>query len=46
MAEGVRFENPDATETIGLDLTSSFRSQTVTEETKEGREPIETEREG
>jgi len=46
MAEGARFENPDAIETIGSDLTLSFRSQPVTEESEEGRESIETDREG
>jgi hypothetical protein len=46
MAEGARFENPDATETIGLDLISSFRSQPVTEESEDGREPIKTDRTG
>ena len=46
MAEGARLENPDAIETIGPDLASSFLSQSVTEESEEGREPIETDREG
>jgi hypothetical protein len=44
--QGARFENTDALETIGSDLTSSFRIQLVTEESEEGREPIETDREG
>jgi hypothetical protein len=46
MAEGERFENPDAGDTIGPNLTSSFLFQPVTEESDEGREPIETDREG
>ncbi|MEP6891744.1 MAG: hypothetical protein ABI955_13710 [Nitrospirota bacterium] len=32
MAEGTRFQNPDAAETIGPDLAVSFRSQSLTEE--------------
>jgi hypothetical protein len=32
MAEGARFENPTAPETIDLDLAQSFRSQSLTEE--------------
>ena len=32
MAEGTRFENPEAPETIGPDLTSSFQSQSLPEE--------------
>ena len=31
MAEGARFENPTAPETIDLDLLLSFRSQSLTE---------------
>jgi len=32
MAEGARFESPEASETIGPDLTFSSRSQSLTEE--------------
>jgi len=32
MAEGARFENQDAPETIGPDLVSSVRVQSLTEE--------------
>lgn len=32
MAEGTRFQNPDASETMGPDLAVSFRSQSLTEE--------------
>jgi hypothetical protein len=38
--EAVRFENPDAIETIGPHLTSSVRSQSLTEESEVGEEPI------
>lgn len=31
MAKGARFEDPEALEIIGPDLTSSFRSQSLTE---------------
>ena len=31
---GARFETPTAPETIGLDSTSSFRSQSLTEESE------------
>lgn len=40
MAEEARFENPDASETIGLDLISSVRSQSLTEESEAGETPI------
>lgn len=40
MAEEARFENPEAIETIGPDLTSSVRSQSLTEESEVGEEPI------
>ena len=40
MTEGARFENPEACETIGPDLTSSFRSQSLTEESEVGEEPV------
>ena len=36
--------NAEAVETIGSDLVSSFVSQPVTVESKEGGEPIETDR--
>ena len=42
MAEGARFENPEASETINLDLFLSFRSQSLTEESEPGEEPIKT----
>jgi len=42
LAEGARFENPEAPETIGPDLTSSLRSQSLTEESEAGEEPIKT----
>jgi hypothetical protein len=44
MAEGTRFENPDAIETIGPDLASSFRSQSLTEESEVGEEPVKPDR--
>ena len=34
MAEGARFENPTAPGTIDLDLTPSFRSQSLTEDSE------------
>ena len=34
MAEGARFENPTAPETIDLDLAPSFRSQSLTEDSE------------
>ncbi len=40
MAEGARFENPTAPETIDLDLLLSFRCQSLTEESQAGEEPI------
>ena len=40
MTEGARFENPEAGKTIGPDLTSSFRSQSLTEESKVGEGPV------
>jgi len=42
MMEGARFENVDGGENIDRDLLSSFSSQSVTEESEEGREPIKT----
>ena len=44
MADGTRFENPTAPETIGPDLASSFRSQSLTEESVAGEEPVEHDR--
>lgn len=42
LAEGARFENPEALETIGPDLVSSFRSQSLTEESEADETPIKT----
>ena len=39
MAEGARFENPTASETIGPDLPSSFGSQSFTDEPEAWLEP-------
>lgn len=39
-----RFENPTAPETIGHDLTVSFQSQSLTEESGVGEESIKTDR--
>ena len=36
MAEEARFENTEASETIGLDLISSFHFQSLTEESRQG----------
>jgi hypothetical protein len=44
MAEGARFENPRAPETMGSNLVSSFRSQSLTAESEAGDEPINTDR--
>jgi hypothetical protein len=44
VAEGARFENPTAPETIDLDLLLSFRSQSLTEESEIGEEPIKHDR--
>jgi len=43
-AKRARFENPDAIETIGPDLTLSFQSQSLTEESEVGEEPIKSDR--
>ena len=43
LAEGARFENPTASETIDLDLLLSFRFQSLTDESEAGEEPIKTE---
>ena len=42
MAEGARFENAPASETIGADSPSSFPSQSLSEESEAGGEPIRT----
>jgi hypothetical protein len=44
LAEGARFENPETSETIGPDLTSSFRSQSLREEPEVGEEPLRHDR--
>ena len=44
MAEGARFENPEAPETIAPDLVSSFPSQSLTEESEVGEESIKDDR--
>lgn len=44
MAEGARFENPPASETIVPDRIPSLRSQTLTGELETGEEPIKTDR--
>jgi hypothetical protein len=44
VAEGARFENPDAIETIGPDLTSSVRSQSLTEASQADETPIKPDR--
>ena len=44
LAEGARFENATTPETIDLDLLLSFRSQSLTEESKAGKEPINSDR--
>jgi hypothetical protein len=40
LAEGARFENTEALETIGPDLVLSFRPQSLTEESEVGDEPV------
>ena len=40
-AERAKFENSTAPETIGPDLTPSFRSQSHPEESEIGAEPVE-----
>jgi hypothetical protein len=42
LAEGARFETPDALETIGHDPTLSFRSQSLTAESEERDAPVKT----
>jgi hypothetical protein len=44
MAEGARFENPEASETIGPNLTSSLQSQSLKEESEAGEKPIKPNR--
>ena len=44
MAEGTRFGNPESLETTGPDLTSSIRSQSLTEESGGGEGPIKHDR--
>ena len=44
VAEGARFENPDAIDTIGPDLTSSSRSQSLTEESEVVEVPVKPDR--
>ena len=41
---GARFENPDATETIGPNRTLSFPSQSLTDEAEAGEKPIKHDR--
>jgi hypothetical protein len=40
MAEGARFENPEACETIGPHLVSSYQSQSLPVESEAGEEPV------
>ena len=42
--EAARFENPEALETIGRDLDQSFSSQSHTDESEAGEEPIKPDR--
>ena len=44
MADGARFENPTASETIGPDLPSSFHSQSFTAESEAGEKLVKTDR--
>lgn len=44
LAEGTRFGNPDAIETIDPDLTSSFRSQLLIEKSEAGDKPVNDDR--
>ena len=44
LAEGARFENPTAPETIGPDLISSFQTQSLTAESEADGEPIKRDR--
>ena len=44
LVEGARFENPTAPETIGPDLVPWVRSQSLTEESEAGEEPMKPHR--
>ena len=44
MAEGARFEKPEALETIGSNLVSSFGSQSLTAESEAEEEPVKSDR--
>ena len=44
VAEGARFENPAAPETMASNLVSSFGSQSLTAESEAGNEPIKPDR--
>ena len=44
VAEGARFENPEALETIGLNSTLSSQSKSLTEESEVGEEPVKLDR--
>mgnify|MGYP003386151175 CR=1 FL=1 len=44
MAEGARFENPTASETIGLDRSPSILSQSLTGESEADEEPVKPDR--
>ena len=44
LAEGARFENPDAPVTIGLDLVLSDRSQSLAVELEAAEDPIKPDR--
>jgi hypothetical protein len=44
--DGVRFESSTDPETIGSDSTSSFQSQSLTEESETDEEPMNTRRKG
>jgi hypothetical protein len=46
VAAGARFENPEALETIGLDLILSFQSQSFTEESEVGEDSMKPDRTG
>ncbi len=46
LAEGARFETAAIAETIVPNRISSFQSQSLTEESEVGEEPIETDRAG
>lgn len=46
LAEGARFEASTVSETIGSDSTSSVQSQSLTEESEAGEEPVKSDRTG